>query len=149
MRCACVVHKVCIEQIPVNLCPCRNSVANRAAARSTGVRGRGGRRAAGGSSGSGTDRGGATRAADLSFGLGYAGLFGKDNGAGVMAGIYALGDGSDELGSDLEFRTRIGVSRAIRPPWRLGLAIEHKSNGGIGDINPGIQTILAVLSRRV
>jgi hypothetical protein len=68
-------------------------------------------------------------------------------GGSVMAGFYAFGDAGDDLGSDLEFRTRIGVSRAIRPPWRLGLAIEHKSNGGIGDINPGIETIFLVVSR--
>ena len=30
MRCACIVHKVCIERIPVNLCLCRNSFGNRA-----------------------------------------------------------------------------------------------------------------------
>jgi hypothetical protein len=63
-----------------------------------------------------------------------------------MAGGYAYGDGED-LGSDLEFRTRIGVSRALRPPWRVGLVIEHKSNGGIGEINPGVETIFVVLSR--
>jgi hypothetical protein len=68
-------------------------------------------------------------------------------GGSVMAGFYAFGDGGDDLGSDLEFRTRLGISRAIRPPWRLGLAIEHKSNGGIGEINPGIETIFLVLAR--
>ncbi|HRO11354.1 acyloxyacyl hydrolase [Amaricoccus sp.] len=68
-------------------------------------------------------------------------------GGSVMAGFYAFGDGGDDLGSDLEFRTRLGVSREIRPPWRLGLAIEHKSNGGIGEINPGIETIFVTLTR--
>jgi hypothetical protein len=68
-------------------------------------------------------------------------------GASVMPGFYALGDAGDALGSALEFRSRLAVSRAIRPPWRLGLAIEHKSNGGVGEINPGIETIFVVLAR--
>ncbi len=67
----------------------------------------------------------------------------------VMAGFYAAGDGGDDLGSDLEFRTRLGVSRGIAFPWRLGVAVEHKSNGGIGDINPGVETIILVFSRPI
>lgn len=67
----------------------------------------------------------------------------------LMAGFYAAGDGGDDLGSDVEFRTRIGVSRSIAFPWRLGLAIEHKSNGGIGDINPGVETVFLTLSRPI
>jgi len=67
----------------------------------------------------------------------------------LMAGFYAVGDGGDDLGSDIEFRTRIGVSRSIARPWRLGVAIEHKSNGGIGDINPGVETVFLTLSRPI
>ena len=67
----------------------------------------------------------------------------------VMAGFYAAGDDGDDLGSDLEFRSRLGVSRSIAFPWRLGVAVEHKSNGGIGDINPGEETIMLVLSRPI
>jgi hypothetical protein len=67
-------------------------------------------------------------------------------GGSVMAGGYAVGDG-DDLGSDLEFRSRLGISRAVRPPWWLGLAIEHKSNASIGDINPGVETLYLTLSR--
>jgi lipid A 3-O-deacylase len=63
-----------------------------------------------------------------------------------MAGGYAIGDG-DDLGSDVQFRSRLGIRRPIRPLWRLGLAIEHKSNGGIGDINPGVETLYITLGR--
>jgi hypothetical protein len=66
----------------------------------------------------------------------------------VMAGLYAVGNDGTELGSGIEFRSRLGVSRAIREPWRVGLAIEHKSNGGIGDFNPGVETVFLTLSRR-
>jgi lipid A 3-O-deacylase len=67
----------------------------------------------------------------------------------LMAGVYAVGDGGYDLGSDLEFRTRLGVSRSIAFPWRLGVALEHKSNGGLGDYNPGLESILLLLSRPI
>jgi hypothetical protein len=67
--------------------------------------------------------------------------------ASLMAGGYAVGDGGDELGSGLEFRTRLGVSRSFRGPWRLGLALEHKSNAGLGDINPGVESLIVTLGR--
>lgn len=67
----------------------------------------------------------------------------------LMAGFYAVGDGGDDLGSDVEFRTRVGVSRSISFPWRIGVAVEHKSNGGIGDFNPGVETIFLTLSRPI
>ncbi|HMQ92539.1 MAG TPA: acyloxyacyl hydrolase [Amaricoccus sp.] len=66
---------------------------------------------------------------------------------GVMAGGYSLGDGHD-LGSELEFRSRIGVSRPIADgPWRAGFAVEHMSNAGIGDTNPGVETFFLTLGR--
>lgn len=69
-------------------------------------------------------------------------------GVSFMVGGYAVGDGGDELGSGLEFRSRLGISAPIRDPWRVGLAIEHKSNAGLGDINPGVETLYVTLSRR-
>jgi lipid A 3-O-deacylase len=65
----------------------------------------------------------------------------------VMAGAYARGEGED-LGSPVEFRTRLGIGRAVGPTWRVGLAAEHKSNAGIGEINPGVETVLVTLGRR-
>jgi lipid A 3-O-deacylase len=65
----------------------------------------------------------------------------------LMAGGYAVGDGGDELGSALQFRSRIGISHAIRAPWRLGVALEHKSNGRTDDFNPGIETVFLTVSR--
>ena len=67
----------------------------------------------------------------------------------LMAGFYAVGDGGDDLGSDLEFRTRVGVNRSIAFPWRMGVAIEHKSNGGLGDSNPGVETVFLTFSRPI
>lgn len=67
--------------------------------------------------------------------------------ASLMAGGYAKGDGGDDLGSELQFRSRIGVGYRVAQPWWVGLAVEHKSNAGIGDINPGIETVFATLGR--
>lgn len=67
--------------------------------------------------------------------------------ASVMAGAYVEGRGSD-LGSALQFRTRLGADHAFGPtPWRVGLAMEHKSNANLGDYNPGIETVFVTLSR--
>lgn len=68
-------------------------------------------------------------------------------GVSFMVGGYALGDGGDDLGSGLEFRSRLGLSAPLADPWRVGLAIEHKSNAGLGDINPGVETLYVTLSR--
>lgn len=69
--------------------------------------------------------------------------------ASLMAGFYVAGDGGDDLGSDLEVRSRIGVSRGIAFPWRLGIAVEHTSNGGLGDFDRGSEAVLLVLSRPI
>ncbi len=67
--------------------------------------------------------------------------------ASVMIGVYEEGKGVD-LGSPTEFRSRLGISRAIGEDWRLGLAIEHKSNASIGETNPGIETLFLTVARR-
>jgi hypothetical protein len=68
---------------------------------------------------------------------------------GLMAGAYSLGDGQD-LGSELEFRSRLGISRPINDgPWRVGFVVEHMSNAGIGDTNPGVETFFLTLGRRI
>ncbi len=64
---------------------------------------------------------------------------------GVMAGFYVAGDG-DDPDSDLELRTRLGISRSIAFPWRLGVALEQKSTGGF---DSGDQTLFLVFSRPI
>lgn len=51
-----------------------------------------------------------------------------------------------DLGSDLEFRSRIELSREFDNGWRLGLGLSHVSNGSIGDINPGSEALCGSLS---
>lgn len=67
----------------------------------------------------------------------------------VMPGGYALGDGED-LGTDFPMiRSQIGASREIAPGWRVGAALAHKSNASTDAINPGVETFLVTLTRRL
>jgi hypothetical protein len=60
-------------------------------------------------------------------------------------GYFARGSGTN-LGSAVEFRT--GAELAYRFPdmSRLGVAVQHTSNAGIGKNNPGEQSILLMYS---
>ena len=60
----------------------------------------------------------------------------------VMAGLYEEGDGVD-LGGAVNFRSRIGITYAVTPAWRVGVAFSHKSNAGIYDENPGVERFVA------
>lgn len=67
--------------------------------------------------------------------------------ASLMAGGYAYGDGHD-LGSELQFKTALGASRSLGDgPWRAGVSVEHKSNAGLADRNPGVESIFLTVSR--
>ena len=67
-------------------------------------------------------------------------------GLSVMPGLYNNGSGVD-LGFPVEFRSRLGIAREIRPDWWFGLAIEHKSNAGFSTTNPGVETLSLTLAR--
>ncbi|MCW8836139.1 MAG: acyloxyacyl hydrolase, partial [Rhodospirillales bacterium] len=54
-------------------------------------------------------------------------------------GLYAKGGGLD-LGHVIEFRSQIELSYILEDSSRLGLAVSHRSNAGIGDRNPGEET---------
>ncbi|MFQ5890696.1 MAG: acyloxyacyl hydrolase [Gemmatimonadota bacterium] len=56
--------------------------------------------------------------------------------AGV--GAYEDGDGKD-LGHIIEFRTQIEIARRLEQGSRLGFALGHISNAGIGEDNPGTE----------
>ena len=64
----------------------------------------------------------------------------------VMAGLYEEGDGVD-LGDTVEFRSQIGISYAVADRTRLGVAFEHKSNAGLSDRNPGVETLFVSVIR--
>lgn len=56
-------------------------------------------------------------------------------------GAYIEGDSKD-LGSVLEFRSQIEVSYRFDNRSRLGVALSHMSNAGIGDDNPGTENLV-------
>jgi hypothetical protein len=58
-----------------------------------------------------------------------------------MPGYYNQGTNGTDLGGDLQFRSLIGVGYKVSKTGSISLAIDHKSNAGIGDINPGIEAI--------
>ena len=60
-------------------------------------------------------------------------------GSGVT-GLWFRG-GDADLGSMIEFRTTFELGFRITAASRLGIAWDHRSNLGLGDINPGMETV--------
>jgi hypothetical protein len=60
-------------------------------------------------------------------------------------GYYQPGNGK-RLGRGFEFRTALDVAYQIQPGVRLGAAVAHLSNAGIGRNNPGIETLTLTLA---
>ncbi|WP_136443477.1 acyloxyacyl hydrolase [Pacificoceanicola onchidii] len=57
-----------------------------------------------------------------------------------MPGIY-FDNGGFDLGGPIEFRSGIELGYENRRGWRYGLSYDHRSNAGIYDDNPGIETV--------
>ena len=55
-------------------------------------------------------------------------------------GLYHEGGGKD-LGHVIEFRSQIELSYRFQNRSRLGLSINHLSNMGLSDANPGVESI--------
>lgn len=64
---------------------------------------------------------------------------------GIAAGAYSHGDSKD-LGYGLEFRSTAEVTYRMDSGQRVGVALSHLSNAGLGDKNPGVETLQAVYS---
>ena len=68
--------------------------------------------------------------------------------ASLMGGGYAQGSGGTDLGASFPiFRTQLGVSYLMASGWRVGAAINHKSNAGTASENPGVETVLVTFGR--
>ena len=79
----------------------------------------------------------------VGFGQTYTLPFGKSGFYGelhAMPGIY-FDNGGFDLGGPLEFRSGVELGYETRQGWRLGLSYDHRSNAGIYDDNPGIETV--------
>ena len=60
----------------------------------------------------------------------------------VAPGKYRASSPANALGSDFEFRSHVGLGHDLGKGRALSAAFVHKSNAGIGRINPGLQTVL-------
>jgi len=60
---------------------------------------------------------------------------------GFAPGV-VLSRGNRDLGSPIEFRSSIEVSRRIVSPVRLFVSFSHLSNGGLTQHNPGVETLM-------
>ena len=58
----------------------------------------------------------------------------------AMTGVYSAGDGLD-LGGPIVFRSGIEAGWESDRGWRVGLGFDHRSNAGIYDDNPGVETV--------
>ena len=63
----------------------------------------------------------------------------------VAAGYFAPGSGT-RLGYPLEFRSGAELAYRFADTSRLGVAVHHISNAGLGKHNPGEQEILLMYS---
>ncbi|RVT86868.1 acyloxyacyl hydrolase [Rhodobacteraceae bacterium CCMM004] len=66
----------------------------------------------------------------------------------VMPGYYDAGRANTDLGHAFEFRSQIAVGYDLTPTSSLSLAFQHKSNAGLGDINPGLNALTLRLHRK-
>ena len=67
--------------------------------------------------------------------------------ASVMAGIYTFDAAATTSACRSSSAPASASAAALAARWRAGLALEHKSNAGAGDRNPGIETLFLTLSR--
>ena len=61
------------------------------------------------------------------------------------AGIYGNGDGKD-LGHAVEFRSGLELAYRFDNFSRLGISFTHISNAGIGERNPGVESLVLTYS---
>jgi hypothetical protein len=62
--------------------------------------------------------------------------------ASAAVGYYEAGPHGADLGGHLQFRTLIGLGYRIRDRARLSIAIDHLSNAGLDEINPGRNAVV-------
>ncbi|WP_050928236.1 acyloxyacyl hydrolase [Aestuariivita boseongensis] len=88
----------------------------------------------------------ATEESDLFAGAGVALRWAWNGGwfvdLSVMPGYYDAGVPGNDLGSDLEFRSLLGLGYQFAGGQSLSLAITHKSNASLDNVNPGADAVL-------
>ena len=82
---------------------------------------------------------------DLFVGAGIWNRFQFENGVFIessfMPGLSNAGTTNNDLGSTLEFRSLLGVGYKFDNARAISAGLAHKSNAGLGDDNPGLNTL--------
>jgi lipid A 3-O-deacylase len=63
-------------------------------------------------------------------------------------GYYNAGSSATRLGSNIEFRTLIGLGYTVSDSAAVSVAIDHRSNAGLDDFNPGVNSVTLRWHRR-
>lgn len=84
----------------------------------------------------------------LNFSLGYSRPFGQHWVAMIATGpgIYSRSQDGEDLGSPLEFLSRIEAARVFSHNRRLGLRLSHISNAHLSQHNPGDESLALVFA---
>lgn len=84
----------------------------------------------------------------LNFSLGYSRYFGARWTAMIATGpgVYSRESDGDDLGSPLEFLSRIEVARIFSRQRRVGLRLSHISNAHVSPHNPGNESLALVVA---
>lgn len=68
--------------------------------------------------------------------------------ASVMPGYYSKGSARTDLGGNLQFRSLLGIGYTLSAATQLSLALDHLSNAGTSNGNPGANTVQLRLQQR-
>lgn len=89
---------------------------------------------------------------DVFVGVGLAGLFELDKHwfieGSIMPGYYRASSPQNNLGSDFEIRSLLGIGFTFKSGDRLSLALAHISNASTSSVNPGVDSLQIRLRRR-
>jgi len=80
--------------------------------------------------------------AGVAFDFGGNGLYFMPS---FAPGYYSKGDGKD-LGHNLEIRSQVEFGYEFEDASRVGLALSHRSNAGLGRPNPGAESLSVFFS---
>ncbi|MEP5731931.1 MAG: acyloxyacyl hydrolase [Sulfitobacter sp.] len=82
---------------------------------------------------------------DFFVGAGLAGVYQMNNNwfieGSVLPGYYDASSSFNDLGSEFEIRSLLGVGYRFASGNQVSLAVSHISNAGTASINPGLNTI--------
>lgn len=84
----------------------------------------------------------------VGFGTTYTVAFGRSGAYAElhsMPGLY-FDNGGFDLGGPIAFRSGVELGYETRQGWRMALSYDHRSNAGLYDENPGMETVQVKVS---